>query len=97
MPLRHELLREAAEKEALASTFATYARTLTGACDGIPSRPGETGSFWKGPAADRFLADAIRLRRELRELESSCLATAENLRRRAERLREAAAQVPDPA
>ncbi|QFY12918.1 hypothetical protein GBF35_45870 [Nonomuraea phyllanthi] len=97
MPVKHQLLREAAEKEALASTFTTYARTLADAFDGIPSRPGDSEPFWKGPAAERYLATAVRLRRDMNELESSCLATAENLRRRAEQLRKEAAQVPDPA
>jgi uncharacterized protein YukE len=97
MPIKHQLLREAAEKEALASTFMRHARTLANAFEGIPSKPGDSESFWKGPAAERYLANAVRLRREMNELESSCLATAENLRRRAKQLREEAAQVPDPA
>jgi uncharacterized protein YukE len=96
MPVRHQLLREAAEKEALATTFARYARTLADTFAGIPSKPGDSEPFWKGPAAERYLAHAIGLKREMRELQSSCLTTADNLRRRAQQLRAEAAQVPDP-
>ncbi|MGW0486493.1 hypothetical protein [Nonomuraea sp. NPDC003214] len=96
MPVKHQLLREAAEKEALASTFVRYARTLADTFDGIPAKPGDSEPFWKGQAAERYLTHAARLRRELAELENSCLATAENLRRRAKQLREDAARVPDP-
>ncbi|MFI6499903.1 hypothetical protein [Nonomuraea typhae] len=96
MPVRRELLREAAEKEALATTFAKYAGTLAGTFTGIPTKPGDSESFWKGPAAERYLAHAVRLKGEIGELEGSCLATAENLRRRAQRLREEAARMPDP-
>ncbi|WP_101789164.1 hypothetical protein [Nonomuraea indica] len=96
MPVRHQLLREAAEKEALASTFIRYARTLADTFNGIPSKPSDSEPLWKGPASERYLANAVRLRREMSELENSCLSTAENLRRRARQLREEAAQVPDP-
>ncbi|MBT2232298.1 hypothetical protein [Nonomuraea sp. NEAU-A123] len=96
MPVRHQLLREAAEKEALATTFTTYARTLADTFEGIPSKPSDSEPFWKGPAAERYLTHAIRLRREMSDLENSCLATAESLRRRAQQLRTEAAQVPDP-
>lgn len=96
MPVKHQLLREAAEKEALASTFTRYARFLAHTFDGIPMAPGASESFWKGPAAELYLAHATRLRREMADLENSCLATAENLRHRAKQLREEAAQVPDP-
>ncbi|WP_443168658.1 hypothetical protein [Nonomuraea sp. KM90] len=97
MSKRVQLLREAAEKELLASTFAGYATSLAGTFDGLPSRPGDSDAFWRGAAADRYLADAVRLRREMADLESSCLATAEALRRRADQLRKEAAQVPDSA
>lgn len=96
MPIRHQLLREAAEKEVLASTFTRYARSLADTFRGIPSQPSDSELFWKGPAAERYLANAVRLRRELSELEEACLATAEKLRRRAKQLRVEAAQVPDP-
>ncbi|MFI7452746.1 hypothetical protein ACIBQX_35015 [Nonomuraea sp. NPDC049714] len=96
MPVKHQLLREADEKEALASTFTRYARTLAEAFEGIPSKPGDSESYWKGPASERYLTHAVRLRREMSDLENSCLTTAENLRRRARQLREDAAKVPDP-
>ncbi|WP_113705651.1 hypothetical protein [Nonomuraea lactucae] len=96
MPIRHQLLREAAEKEALASTFTRYAKTLADAFNGIPEKPSDSEPFWKGPASEQYLTHAVRLRREMSDLENSCLTTAENLRRRARQLREEAAQVPDP-
>ncbi|MEV4172809.1 MULTISPECIES: hypothetical protein [unclassified Nonomuraea] len=88
---RHQLLREAAEKESLAAAFTRYARGLSDAFEGIPTRPGDCASYWTGPAAQRFLTQVLRLRREMDDLEDSCLSTAENLRRRARRLREEAA------
>ncbi|MFI7230632.1 hypothetical protein ACIBO5_46125 [Nonomuraea angiospora] len=97
MPTREQLIREAAEKEMLASTFTRYARDLAATFDGIPARPGDSEPYWKGPAAERYLADAVRLRREMNDLENSCLATADTLRRRAELLRKEAAQVPNSA
>ncbi|GAA2205403.1 hypothetical protein GCM10009850_008610 [Nonomuraea monospora] len=97
MPTKDQLLREAADKEALAVTFLRYARALPDTFEGIPSRPADCEPFWRGPAAQRFLTQILRLRRELDDLEDDCLATAESLRRRARRLREQAAQVPDPA
>ncbi|MFB4266616.1 hypothetical protein [Nonomuraea sp. GTA35] len=97
MPTKDQLLREAADKEALAVTFLRYARTLPEALEGIPARPGDCEPFWRGPAAQRFVTQVLRLRRELDDLEDDCLATAESLRRRARRLREQAAQAADPA
>jgi uncharacterized protein YukE len=96
MPVKSQLLREAEEKEALAATFTRYARTLADAFDGIPSAHSGSESFWKGPAAERYLTQANQLRRQMTDLENGCLATAENLRRRAKQLREEAARVPDP-
>ncbi|GAA3257582.1 hypothetical protein [Nonomuraea helvata] len=96
MPIKHQLLREAAEKEALATTFIRYAKTLADVFAGIPSERSGSESFWKGPAADRYLTHAVQLRRQMANLENGCLATAENLRRRARQLREEAAQVSDP-
>ncbi|GAA3674813.1 hypothetical protein GCM10022224_043880 [Nonomuraea antimicrobica] len=96
---RHRLLREAAEKESLAAAFTRYARGLPDAFDGIPTRPSDCEFFWRGLAAQRFLTQVLRLRREMDDLADSCLATAENLRRRARLLREQAVseQVPEQA
>ncbi|MEV4806324.1 hypothetical protein AB0K18_40550 [Nonomuraea sp. NPDC049421] len=97
MATKHQLLREAADKESLAAAFMRYARGLAGAFDGIPARPGDCESYWTGPAAQRYLTQVVRLRREVADLEDSCLATADNLRRRAASLRAAAAAiVTDP-
>lgn len=94
MPVKDQLLREASEKEALAATFTRYAKSLAETFEDVPPKPGDTEPFWKGPAAERYLTDAARLRREMTELEDSCLATADSLRRSAERLRRAAAELP---
>ncbi|UBU12529.1 WXG100 family type VII secretion target [Nonomuraea gerenzanensis] len=96
MPVKHQLLREAGEKDALATTFTRYAKHLADTFAGIPSSQAEAEGSWKGPAAERYLAQGVQLRREMSELENSCLATAENLRHRAEELRKEAAQAPDP-
>ncbi|SDK44686.1 hypothetical protein [Nonomuraea jiangxiensis] len=96
MPIKHQLLREAAEKEALADTFTRYAKTLAVVFDGIPAQQRGGESYWKGPAAERYQAHAVQLRSQIGNLETGCLATAENLRRRARQLREEAAQAPDP-
>ena len=97
MATKHQLLREAADKESLAAAFTRYARGLAGAFDGIPARPADCESYWKGPAAERYTLQVVRLRRELADLEDSCLATADNLRRRAATLRATAATIPaDP-
>ncbi|WP_336216544.1 WXG100 family type VII secretion target [Nonomuraea sp. LPB2021202275-12-8] len=97
MAAKEQLLREAAEKESLASTFDGYAKRVADTFDGVPSRPDQSDPFWKGASADRYLADAIRLKREMGDLEGSCQATAAALRRRAEQLRKEAAQMPGPA
>jgi uncharacterized protein YukE len=94
MPTRDQLLRAAAEKESLAAMFTRYARALPEALEGIPAGQGDHAAFWTGPAAERYLAQALRVRRELAELADACLETAENLRRRARRLRQDAAEVP---
>lgn len=76
MPTKDQLLREAADKEALAVTFLRYARALPEALEDLPSRPGDYEPFWRGPAAQRFITQVLRLRRELDDLEDDCLATA---------------------
>jgi uncharacterized protein YukE len=85
-----ELLRTAHEKEALAANFETHAKRLEITFSNIPTNPGQSDGYWKGPAADRYIEHALRLRRELDELAESCLATARNLRRQASILRERA-------
>ncbi|TMR24394.1 hypothetical protein ETD86_04480 [Nonomuraea turkmeniaca] len=93
MTTKQQLLRDAAAKEALASAFTRYAKGLVDAFDGIPARHGEFEGFWRGPSVERYLSHAVRLRREMGELEDSCLATADNLRRRARQLRQDAADL----
>ncbi|MGP4097164.1 WXG100 family type VII secretion target [Nonomuraea sp. KM90] len=96
MPIKHQLLREAEEKEALATTFTRYAKMLANVFDGIPSQQNGSESYWQGPAAERYRGHAVQLRSHMGDLENGCLATADNLRRRAKQLREEAAQSPDP-
>ncbi|WP_222871814.1 hypothetical protein, partial [Nonomuraea sp. PA05] len=64
MAAREQLLREATEKEMLASAFVGYAKRLAKTFDGVPSRPADSDPFWKGASADRYLADAVHLKRE---------------------------------
>jgi hypothetical protein len=87
-----EPLRMAHEKEALAANFETHAKRLGTTFADIPTNPGQSNGYWKGPAADRYVEHARRLRRELDELAESCLATARNLRRQAALLRQQANQ-----
>jgi uncharacterized protein YukE len=49
---------------------------------------------WKGQVADRHTAQARQLHHEITGLCDSCGATARNLRKRAQQLREEAAQTP---
>ncbi|PZG00036.1 hypothetical protein, partial [Nonomuraea aridisoli] len=77
---KHELLREAADKESLAAALTRYAKALSDAFEGLPSRPEEYTPFWTGPSADRHLARSLRIRREIADLSESCLTTAETLR-----------------
>ncbi|TDD34093.1 hypothetical protein E1286_41280 [Nonomuraea terrae] len=93
---KQQLLREAADKESLATALTRYAKGLSDAFEGVPSRPEEYDPFWTGPSAGRHLARTQRVRREMADLVDACLITAENLRRRAQRLRETAARLPDP-
>lgn len=87
-----ELLRTAYEKEALAANFEAHAKRLGITFSDLPTNPGQSDGYWKGPAADRYIEHALRLRRELDELAESCLATARNLRRQAMLLRQRAEQ-----
>jgi hypothetical protein len=88
---RQELLRMAHEKESLAATFEAHAQRLGITFSDIPTGQGQTNSYWKGPAADRYTQHARQLRRELDELTESCLATARNLRRNAMLMKQQAA------
>ncbi|MDA0634516.1 hypothetical protein OUY22_13915 [Nonomuraea sp. MCN248] len=89
------MLREAMAKAALADRMERYARQLAIVFEGVPTNQEASNLTWKGPAADDFTARANRLKQETRELEQACVATARNLRRRADQLREAAANSPD--
>lgn len=92
MPVREDLLRQAAEKEAMAATFDQHARNLADVFTGIPITPGGSDAVWRGQAADRCTAQARQLHHEISDLRESCTATARNLRRRAQQLREEAAR-----
>ncbi|KAB8186977.1 hypothetical protein FH608_046690 [Nonomuraea phyllanthi] len=94
IPSQSQLLRQAAEKEVLATTLTRYAEELDRVFAGTLARPQEVDAFWKGPAAGRFTHQAGQLRREIGALRDSCLATADRLRRQAQLVRSEAAQMP---
>lgn len=95
LPTKQDLLREAMLKEALATRMDRHAEQLAAVFDDIPTSPTASSTYWKGPAAERYTAQARQLRQEISDLQQVCTATARNLRRRAEQLRSAAAQSPD--
>jgi uncharacterized protein YukE len=95
LPTKQDLLREATLKETLASRMDRHAERLAAVFTGIPTNPTASSTYWKGPAAERYTAQAHRLMREINDLEQVCTTAARNLRRKAEQLRAAAAQSPD--
>ncbi|MFI7453971.1 hypothetical protein ACIBQX_41230 [Nonomuraea sp. NPDC049714] len=92
MSVQQDLLREAAQKESLARDFDGYVKELADVFNGIPTTPERSAAVWKGQAADRYTAQGRQLHLEIVNLGESCAATARNLRRRAQQLREEAAQ-----
>lgn len=95
LPTKQELLREAMLKEALAVRMDRHAEQLAAVFKDIPTSPEASSTYWKGPAAEKYTAQARRLRQEISDLEQVCTITARNLRRKAEQLRSAAAHSPD--
>jgi hypothetical protein len=89
-----QLLRQAADKELLATDLIRYAKALEGVFVGGLANPQTVDAFWKGPAAGRFNIQAAQMGRELKILREDCVATAERLRKQAELLRTEAAQLP---
>ncbi|MFI6995784.1 hypothetical protein [Nonomuraea wenchangensis] len=94
IPSQSQLLRQAADKELLATSLMQYAEALDGVFAGTLTRPQSVDTFWKGPAADRFATHALQLQREIRVLKESCTTTAERLRKQAQLVRAEAAQMP---
>jgi uncharacterized protein YukE len=88
-----QLLRQAADKEALAITLTRYAEALEEVFVGTLANPRAVEAFWKGPAAGRFNTQAAQLRREVELLRESCTSTADRLRKQAELLRKEASQL----
>lgn len=93
-PTPPQLLRQAIDKELLATTLTRYAKALEEVYVGGLANPQAVDAFWKGPAAGRFNIQAAQLGRELKMLREDCVATAERLRKQAELLRTEAAQLP---
>jgi uncharacterized protein YukE len=94
VPSQGQLFREAADKELLATTLTRYADELEDVFSGTLAKPQETHMFWKGPAADRFVTQAVQLSREIGLLAEDCRSTAHRLRNQAQVLRNEAAQLP---
>ncbi|MFD9946782.1 hypothetical protein ACFWYW_17465 [Nonomuraea sp. NPDC059023] len=93
IPSQSELLRQAAEKELLATAFIQYAEDLDKVFSGALARPREVETFWKGPSSDRFTSRAAQLHREIDLLRESCASTADRLRKQAQLARTEAAQL----
>ncbi|MEV4109284.1 hypothetical protein [Nonomuraea sp. NPDC049695] len=89
-----QLLRQAADKELLATTLTRYAKALEEVFIGTLANPQTVEAFWKGPAAGRFNTQAAQLRREIELLRDTCASTADRLRKQAELMRKEAAQLP---
>ncbi|MEV6160245.1 hypothetical protein AB0L53_58920 [Nonomuraea sp. NPDC052129] len=94
IPSQSQLLRQAAEKEMLATALTRFAEELDKVFAGTLARPQEVDAFWKGPAAGRFTSHAGQLRSEIGVLRESCIATADRLRKQAQLVRSEAAQMP---
>ncbi|MFI6903899.1 hypothetical protein ACIBKY_21715 [Nonomuraea sp. NPDC050394] len=94
IPSQSQLLRQAAEKEQLATDLLRYAEELGAVFAGTLARPHDVDAFWKGPAAERFAAQAVRLNREIDLLREGCTSTADRLRKQAQLARAEAAQLP---
>lgn len=94
IPSQNQLLRQAAEKELLATKLMNYAEALNGVFAGMLVRPESVDMFWKGPAAGRFTTHALQMQREISQLKESCTTTAERLRKQAQLARAEAAQLP---
>ncbi|MBN6051061.1 hypothetical protein JYK22_03860, partial [Nonomuraea sp. RK-328] len=94
IPSQGQLLRQAADKELLAAAFMRYAEELSEVFSGTLAQPQAVDAFWKGPAADRYITQAVQLAREISWLRESCISTADRLRKQAELARSEAAQMP---
>ncbi|TMR22618.1 hypothetical protein ETD86_10805 [Nonomuraea turkmeniaca] len=89
-----QLLRQAADKELLATSLTRYVKAMEEVFVGALANPQTVEAFWKGPAARRFNTQAAQLGREIELLRETCAATADRLRKQAELLRKEAAQLP---
>ncbi|NJP96795.1 hypothetical protein HCN51_46475 [Nonomuraea sp. FMUSA5-5] len=94
IPSQGQLLRQAAEKEQLATTLIRYAGQLAEVYAGALTRPQGVDAFWKGPAAGRFSSQTVQLAREIDLLRENCISTADHLRKQAQAASAEAAQMP---
>ncbi|MGR6914275.1 hypothetical protein ACU635_08480 [[Actinomadura] parvosata] len=94
VPSQSQLLQQAAEKERLAADLSRYAAQLAEVFAGTLARPQAADAYWKGPAAGRFITQAVQLAREVALLRDDCTSTAERLRKQAQAARAEAAQMP---
>jgi uncharacterized protein YukE len=90
-PSRASLLRQAEDKERLATRFDGWAKQLGSFFAGV-SVTAKGKEVWTGPAADRFTSAAKDRRAETDALAENCRTAAANLRRSAAKLREDAKQ-----
>jgi hypothetical protein len=94
IPSQGQLLQQAAEKEQLAADLTRYAAQLAEVFAGALARPQGAAAYWKGPAAGRFITQAVQLAREVALLQEDCASTADRLRKQAQATRAEATQMP---
>ncbi|MGP3962734.1 hypothetical protein ACTWPT_42755 [Nonomuraea sp. 3N208] len=94
IPSQGQLLQQAAEKEQLAADLTRYAAQLAEVFTGALARPQGADAYWKGPAAGRFITQAVQLAREVDLLRDDCASTADRLRKQAQAARAEATQMP---
>ncbi|GAA0409489.1 hypothetical protein GCM10009530_72390 [Microbispora corallina] len=92
-PSRAALLRQAEDKERLATRFDGWAKDLDGLLAQVTVTSGGR-DVWTGPAADRFSGGVRERRAETAALAGDCRTAAANLRGSAARLREDAKKAP---
>lgn len=89
-PDKQQAARDAENKEGLARKFDGWAGQLDVLLNGISTTPKGGTEIWTGPAADRFKGTLKTQDTAIRALAANCRTTAENLRKSARQLRDAA-------
>ena len=91
-----DLLRQAEEKELLASRFEAYGENLVRLLEQVKVRSVGGDLIWTGPAAQRFDHDKRQRHAEVDRLVEQCERAALGLRNTAQRIRQQARQPRTP-